>query len=104
MHLSYIKVIKVNELRKGVSKKTGNPYEMQDAECLLLAEDGTPSTVGVLMIPKDLLGKVTPGDYAASFTLGTDMERRIIARVTELRPMKIEGGKITAMAPVHKVA
>jgi len=94
MHLSYIKVIKVNEVRKGTSKKTGKPYEMQDAECLLLAEDGTPSTVGVLMIPKDLLGKVTPGDYAAAFTLGTDMERRIIAKVTQLTPVKIEAGKV----------
>jgi hypothetical protein len=100
MHLSYIKVIKVNELRKGISKKTGNPYEMQDAECLLLDEAGNASNVGVLMIPKDLMGKVSPGDYACSFTLGTDMERRVIARVTELRPVKIEAGRVTALAPV----
>lgn len=100
MHLSYIKVIKVNDVRKGTSKKSGNPYEMQDAECLLLDEAGVPSTVGVLMIPKDLMGKVVPGDYAASFTLGVDMERRITARVTELRPVKIEAGKVTALAPL----
>lgn len=104
MHLSYIKVIKVNDVRKGVSKRTGNPYEMQDCECLLLAEDGTPSTVGVLMIPKDLTGKVVSGDYAASFTLGTDQERRIVARVTELRPVKIDAGKVTALPPLSKVA
>lgn len=96
MHLSYIKVIKVNEVRKGIGAKSGKPYEMQDAECLLLDEHGTPSSVGVLMIPKDLTGKVLPGDYAASFTLGTDMERRIVARVVALHPMKIENGKVTA--------
>ena len=100
MHLSYIKVIKVNEVRKGIAKLSGKPYEMQDAECLLLDEHGTPSSVGVLMIPKDLTGKVVPGDYAASFTLGTDMERRIVARVTQLQPVKIEAGKVVALAPL----
>jgi hypothetical protein len=100
MHLSFIQIIKVNEARKGVSKKTGNPYEMQDAECMLLDETGLPQTVGVLMIPKDLMGKVVPGVYAASFTLGTDQERRIVARVVELRPMQIKDGRVTAVAPV----
>jgi hypothetical protein len=104
MHLSYIQVIKVNDVRRGTSKKSGNPYEMQDAECLLLDESGTPSQVGVLMIPKDLMGKVQPGQYAASFSLTVDMERRVTARVTELRPVKIENGKVTALAPLAKVA
>lgn len=97
MHLSYIQVIKVNDQRSGVSKKTGNPYSMQDCECMLLDEAGAPSSVGVLMIPKDLMGKVQPGTYAASFTLGTDQERRIIARVVQLTPVKIEGGKVTTL-------
>lgn len=38
---SLIQILKVNEVKKGVSRKSGNPYEIRDAECLLLNEDGS---------------------------------------------------------------
>jgi len=104
MHLSFIRIIKVNEPRSGIARLSGKPYTMQDCECLLLDETGVPHAVGVLMLPKDLTGKVAAGDYAASFTLGTDSDRKIVARVVELRPVKIEAGRIVSVPPVKAAA
>jgi hypothetical protein len=97
MHASLIQVIRVQDPRSGVAKLSGKPYTLQEAECLLCNDDGSPSEVGVLMVPKDLIGKLTPGHYLASFTLTTDRERRITARVTELRAVKVEGGKLVPL-------
>jgi hypothetical protein len=82
-----IQIIKVNELRKGIGRESGKPYEMQDAECLLLNDDGSPSTVGVLQLPKDLQGDKAPkpGVYTGSFALKSNvMDRRIGAVLTSL--------------------
>lgn len=89
MLTSIIRVLKLNEARKGVSQKTGKPYEMQDAECLLLTADGEIDQVGVLQIPKDLMGKVTAGDFIGSFALRPNLQtRRIEAVLTGLQPYK----------------
>lgn len=84
---SVIQILKVNDTRKGTSAKTGKPWEMQDAECLLLNDDGSINCVGVLTIPKDLSGKVTPGTFVGSFSLrASPMDRRIEAVITGLQP------------------
>jgi hypothetical protein len=86
---SIIQILKLNEARSG--EKNGRPWQMQDAECLLLNEDGTVNQVGVLMLPKDLMGKVQPGTYMGSFALRADTsregQRRINAILTGLNPM-----------------
>ena len=85
---SVIQVLKVNDARKGVSRKTGNPYEMQDAECLLMTADGAIDQVGVLQIPRELMGKVALGTYSAVFALRSNMSsRRIEAVLTNLTPL-----------------
>lgn len=85
---SVIQIIKLNELRKGV--KDGRPWEMQDAECLLLDEEGKPSQVGVLMLPKELRGNVTAGIYAGTFALSASLrDRRIEAILTNLTPYEV---------------
>jgi hypothetical protein len=85
---SVIQVLKVNDTRKGVSRKTGNPYEMQDAECMLLTADGVCESVGVLQIPRELMGKVQPGIFTGSFALRPNMSsRRIEAVLTHLTPV-----------------
>jgi len=96
-HVSYLKVIKVNDPRSGV--KDGRPWTINEAECLLLDENGGALSVGVLRIPKDLVGKVVAGDYAASFVLGVDRERKVTAFVEHLAPIKIVDGKVTALPP-----
>lgn len=80
MH-ALIQVLKVNDKRSGVSAKTGKPWEMQDAECIVLNDDLTPSKVGVLRVPRDLLGKVDPGVYTGSFSLEPDYQTRVIGAV-----------------------
>jgi hypothetical protein len=67
---SIVQILKLNEVRKGVGKLSGNPYEMQDAECILLNDDGTVAEVGVLDMPKELREKgYGPGTYTGTFSL-----------------------------------
>ena len=80
-----IQIIKVNDARTGV--KDGRAWELQDAECLLLSDDGSPSSVGVLSLPKHLRGQNAPkvGIYTAAFTLQAGMrDRRIEAALVGL--------------------
>ena len=83
---SLIQILKLNEARSG--EKNGRRWEMQDAECLLLNDDGSVNQVGVLMLPKDLMGKVGPGTYMGTFALRADTsregQRRINAILTGL--------------------
>lgn len=99
---SILQVLKLNEPRKGV--KNDRPWEMQDAECLILTETGDVDSVGVLMIPKALMGKVQPGTYMGSFALKADTsrdgQRRIQAVLTGLQPLaKTPKGFVPAPAP-----
>lgn len=85
---SIIQVLKVNDVRSGTSKKTGQPWEMQDAECLLLKETGEVDQVGVLDIPKGLREHVKPGHFTASFALRRSMmSGKIEAVLTGLVPL-----------------
>lgn len=80
-----IQIIKVNEQRSGV--KEGRPWSMQDAECLLLDDNAQPTMVGVLQLPKDLMGDKAPkpGIYTGSFALKSGLrDRRIEAVLTSL--------------------
>ena len=94
-----IQIIKVNDARSG--SKDGRAWEMQDAECLLLDENGQPTQVGVLMLPKDLRGKTTPGTYTGSFALSAGLrDRRIEAVLTGLVPVDMRNvRKQPAAAP-----
>lgn len=85
-----IQILKVNAVRSGVSKKSGNSYSMQDAECAVLNEQGVVEHVGGFMLPKEMTGDKAPqpGTYTATFALGVDQERRIVARVVALAPMQ----------------
>ena len=94
---SLIKILKVNEIRKGISVKTNKPWEMQDAECLLMNDDGSIGSVGVLQLPKALMGANLPavGDYSAKFTLQSGMtDRKINAVLVGLTPI----GKLASKA------
>jgi len=78
-----VQILLVNDARSG--NKNGRDWKMQDAECILLDERGNPVSVGVLMIPKELMGKITPGIYTASFALRPNLQtRKIEASITAL--------------------
>ncbi|MGA0610853.1 hypothetical protein [Caldimonas sp. KR1-144] len=84
---SLLQIIAVGERRTGVSKTSGKPWEMQEAECILLNDDGTPNKVGVLNVPRELVGKVAVGTFIGSFALGANYkDRRIEAQLVGLQP------------------
>lgn len=86
---SIIQILKLNDPKTGTSKKTGNPYDMRDAECLLLKEDGSVDQVGVLQIPTKLRDAITgPGTFTATFAMSANFaSRRIEAVLTGLVPI-----------------
>lgn len=85
MQLS-INVLRVS-VREGVSRKTGQPYKMAEAQCVYEAPD--PDTgelqpsVGTMLLPKGQ-EDTRPGRYAASFTLRTNREGRVEAVISKL--------------------
>jgi hypothetical protein len=85
---SVLQIFKLNDPRSG--EKNGRRWEMQDAECAILTADGVVDQVGVLVIPKDMMGKVSPGIYLGSFALKANTsregQRRIEAVLTGLQP------------------
>lgn len=88
---STVQVLKVNEVERGVSKKTGQPWERHTAECLLLSDTGEIECVGRLVIPEPLRSTVAVGTFRASFALVVptfgDQKGDITARLTGLVPV-----------------
>lgn len=84
MQTSIINVIKVNEVKSGVVKsgpRQGAQWERHDCECIILHDDGSVDQVGVLVLNKDLRGKVVPGTYIGHYALRADMKTREIQPV-----------------------
>lgn len=87
---SILQILKVNEKRSGT--KNGRDWHMQDAECVLLADTGELEQVGVLQLPKDMMGDAAPkvGVYLGSFALRVGMQdRKIVAVLTALTPYTV---------------
>lgn len=88
---SLIQILKVNEARSGTSKVSGKPYTIQEAECLLLKDDGSVDQVGVLTVPRDLVDKIMPGTFMGTFALAASYkDRRIEAVLTGLSPYTVQ--------------
>ena len=84
---STIQIFKLDEVKKGTSKKTGNPYEIHTAQAALIDENGAVDTVGVLDIPPALREGIRPGVFTGDFALKTNFSNgRIEAVLTGLRP------------------
>jgi hypothetical protein len=97
---SILQILKVNEPKTGTSKKTGNAYDMQDAECALLDDTGELVAVGVLQIPKGMRGEVQKGIYLGTFALRAGMmDRRIEAVLTGLQPYTVKAPPPVGFTP-----
>lgn len=97
---SILQILKVNEKRTG--NKNGRDWAMQDAECMLLNDDGSLEQVGVLQLGKEMMGDAAPkpGVYAASFALRAGMQdRKIGAVLTALTPYPVKGASAVKVAP-----
>lgn len=97
-HSSIVQILKVNDPREGVGK-TGKAWKMQEAECILLDSEGAVSQVGVLDVPKELIGVIVPGTYTATFSLAAHYQtRKIESRLTALTRLPTKGERAQAEA------
>lgn len=74
--------------RGGNSKKTGLPWKMFSAQCILEQEtekDGKQLLVGQINLPEKLQAS-PPGDYLAEFAFFQSMDGRLEPRVISLVP------------------
>lgn len=88
---STLQILKVNEVERGISKKTGQAWERHTAECMLLADDGSIDCVGRLVIPTAMRESIQVGTFRAGFALVVptfgDQQGQITARLASLLPM-----------------
>lgn len=96
--------ILVINTKEGNAKKTGNPYKISEAHCVLRNDDGTPGAVGVLTIPKELEATAKPGTFTATFSLEAptygENQGKVVAMLkglTEVDPSRFRKG--TALNP-----
>lgn len=79
-----IEIIAIN-VQSGTAKKTGNPYAIHKAQCVVRGPDNSVQ-IGELNLPKELAEKTPPGKYLAEFELGVSFERLVVPRITSLHP------------------
>lgn len=77
-----IEIIAINE-DSGTSKRTGNPWKMYKAQCVVRGPDGVVK-IGELILPKQLAETTKPGRYLAEFELDVSFERLVVPRITAL--------------------
>lgn len=87
---SILQILAIN-VKEGTAKKSGQPYRIPEAQCVLKNDDGTVAAVGVLVIPKQLEESAKLGEYTGTFALeaGTfgENQGRIVARLVGLTPL-----------------
>lgn len=87
---SILQILVVNT-KEGTSKKSGQPYKIPEAQCVLINDDGTVAAVGVLVIPKQLEDQAKPGTYTGAFALEAatfgENQGRIVAKLVGLTPL-----------------
>lgn len=73
------------QVNKGVSKKSGLPYEIHMAQCVMSKPDGS-KIVGDLPL-NQTLRETKPGTYEAEFDFRKDFSGRISGEVIALVPV-----------------
>lgn len=97
---SILQIFKVNDARSG--EKDGRKWSIQECECALLDESGAVQEVGVLSLPRELVGNTVPGVYLGAFSLKAGYkDRKIGAVLTGLQPYAIRRAPAPA-APAVK--
>jgi hypothetical protein len=76
-----IEVLAVN-VQRGTAKKSGNPYEIHKAQCVIKGPDGVIQ-IGEMNLPKHLI-ETKPGKYLAEFELGVNFDRLVVPVITNL--------------------
>lgn len=85
-----LEILVVNT-KTGTGKKSGQPYSISEAHCVLRDTDGKAGAVGVLTVPKDLEAVAKPGVYTASFALEAptfgENQGKVVAALKGLVPV-----------------
>ncbi|GEM_PF-2328685 len=85
-----LEILLVNT-KSGNAKKSGLPYSISEAHCVLRDETGKAGAVGVLTVPKGLEAAAVPGIYTASFAMEAptygEMQGKVIAVLKGLVPV-----------------
>ena len=71
----------------GISQRTGKPYTMRRAQCVLhqQTEEGEQCVVGTIFLP-DSLKEHGRGEYLASFAFAQSREGELTPRIVSLEP------------------
>ena len=95
-------------VRSGISQRTGKPYTIHNAQCIVSqqTEEGEQSVVGTIFLPEHLkdAGK---GEYFASFALAQSREGELVPRLVSLErfePLKAAPRSPTSSLGVSPVA
>lgn len=99
-----VEIIAINK-ESGIAKKSGNPWEMWKAQCIVRGPDGV-TKIGELILPKTLTN-TAPGKYLAEFELDVSFERVVVPRITALHAWALPAGSADqagATKPVDKKA
>lgn len=94
-------------VRSGISSKTGRPYTLYDAQCMLT--EGVPDALGKItetvhvgrVNVSETLKDTVPGEYVADFKLRVSREGELIAQIVELKPLN---GRPVAQPVKDKIA
>lgn len=87
-------IIAINS-RNGVSAKTGRPYSMHEAQCILTEEvvDASGATAAQVKVGRvnvaDELKDTTPGDYLADYKLFVSRDGELVARIVGLKALNM---------------
>jgi hypothetical protein len=85
-------IIAINS-RNGVSAKTGRPYSMHEAQCILTegVADATGALTEQMKVGRvnvaDELKDTVPGDYVADFKLFVSRDGELVARIVSLKAL-----------------
>ena len=76
--------------RSGIAKKTGNPWTIHEAQCILEQESeaGKQLVVGTLNLSEDL--KEARGEHIAEFSFFRSMDGKLEPRVVSLVPFGMQ--------------
>ena len=107
IYMQTIIEILIVTVKAGNAKKTGQPYSISEAHCVLKNDDGTPGAVGVLVVPKALEAAAVRGSFTATFGLSAasygDQQGRIVAVLTGLIPLPANHRFKPVVAPAAAV-
>lgn len=80
--MSKVQILVVNAA-KDLPTKSGGTFQIQDAETVILDDNGAALVVGPLSVPRDVIGKLVPGLYDATFKWERDYKSGRLVNVLQ---------------------